>query len=48
MKKNNDKLVILWTTDNRETIFNMLSMYAINSKNRGWWNNVEVIIWGLL
>lgn len=46
MKKNNDKLVILWTTDNRETIFNMLSMYAINSKNRGWWNNVEVIIWG--
>ena len=28
----NDKLNILWTTDNKDTIFNMLSMYAINSK----------------
>lgn len=28
----NDKLNILWTTDNKDTIFNMLSMYVINSK----------------
>ena len=36
----NDKLNILWTTDNKDTIFNMLSMYVINSKN------INVILWG--
>ncbi|MDR2921612.1 MAG: DsrE family protein [Tannerella sp.] len=41
-----DKLHILWTTDNKDTIFNMLSMYAINSKRRGWWKEVNVILWG--
>lgn len=41
-----DKLNILWTTDNKDTIFNMLSMYAINSKSKGWWKEINVIIWG--
>jgi len=41
-----DKLNILWTTINKDTIFNMLSMYAINSKTHDWWKHVNVIIWG--
>ena len=41
-----DKLNILWTTINKDTIFNMLSLYAINSKTHDWWKNVNVIIWG--
>jgi len=41
-----DKLNILWTTDNKDTIFNMLAMYAINSKTKNWWPEVNVIIWG--
>jgi len=41
-----DKLNILWTTDNKDTTFNMVIMYATNSKIRGWWENVNVIIWG--
>ncbi|WP_461642696.1 DsrE family protein [Labilibaculum euxinus] len=41
-----EKLNVLWTTDNKDTIFNMLAMYAINSKKREWWDNVNVIIWG--
>lgn len=41
-----EKLNILWTTDNKDTIFNMLSMYALNSKRLGWWKNVNVILWG--
>lgn len=41
-----DKLNILWTTDNKDTAFNMLIMYATNSKIKGWWKNVNVIIWG--
>jgi hypothetical protein len=41
-----EKLNILWTTDNKDTVFNMLIMYATNSKTKGWWKNVNVIIWG--
>jgi len=41
-----DKLNILWTTDNRDTIFNMVIMYATNAKKRGFWKEVNVIIWG--
>lgn len=42
-----DKLNILWTSNDKDTFFNMLSMYSINSKKRGWWKNVNVIIWGV-
>ncbi len=41
-----DKLNILWTTDNKDTVRQMLVMYATNSKLNGWWENVNVIIWG--
>ncbi len=41
-----DKLNILWTTTNKDTFFNMLSMYAINSKTNHWWKEVNIIIWG--
>jgi len=37
---------ILWTTDNKDTIFNMIAMYAFNSKKNNWWDNVVVILWG--
>lgn len=41
-----EKINILWTTDNKDTIFNMISMYTINSKRLGWWQEVNVILWG--
>jgi hypothetical protein len=41
-----DKINILWTTTNKDTIFNMLSMYAINSIHHNWWKEVNIIIWG--
>jgi hypothetical protein len=41
-----DKINILWTTDNKDTVFNMISMYAINSKIEEWWQEVNIIIWG--
>ncbi len=41
-----DKLNIIWTTNNKHTIDNMLAMYAINSKAYDWWQDVNVIIWG--
>ncbi|MDR0725733.1 MAG: DsrE family protein [Prevotellaceae bacterium] len=41
-----DKLNILWTTGDRITSLNMLSIYVLNSKLRGWWKDINVIIWG--
>ncbi len=40
------KLNILWVNDNPDTAHNMVFMYAVNSKLRGWWDEVDVIIWG--
>ncbi len=41
-----EKLNILWTTESKETVFNMLSSYAIGSKKNGWWDEVNIMLWG--
>lgn len=41
-----EKLNILWTTDNKDTVLHMLVMYATNSRLNGWWREVNLIIWG--
>lgn len=41
-----NKLNILWTTTNKETIINMISMYSTNAIGQGWWKQVNVIVWG--
>jgi hypothetical protein len=40
------KLNILWTTGDRITSLHMLSIYVLNSKMKGWWDDINVIIWG--
>jgi hypothetical protein len=44
MKKNT--LYILWTNADEITAEKMVFMYGINSKLKGWWENVTIIIWG--
>lgn len=41
-----EPLTILWTTDNKDTFFNLIQMYAANSLRHGWWDEVTVVIWG--
>ncbi len=41
-----DKLHILWTSSDKDTFKNMISMYSINSLKNNWWDEVNVIIWG--
>ncbi len=41
-----DKLNVLWTNDNPQTAHTMVFMYATNGKLKGWWDEVDVIIWG--
>ncbi len=40
------KINILWVNDNPQTAHTMVFMYATNAKTQGWFDEVEVIIWG--
>ena len=42
----NDSLVILWTTRDPEVAKNMVFMYAKNSRLKGWWKEVRLVVWG--
>ena len=44
--KSKDRLVIVWSSENPELATTMVFMYAINSKLKGWWKEVTLIIWG--
>ncbi len=46
MQENTDKLIVLWTSRDKETAENMVFMYALNSRLKGWWDEVALIIWG--
>jgi hypothetical protein len=41
-----DTLVILWTSQDPEVAKNMVFMYAKNSRLKGWWKKVRLIVWG--
>jgi hypothetical protein len=40
------RLLILWTTGDRDTALNMVFMYGINSHLRNWWEEVTLLVWG--
>ena len=44
--ENRDKLVVLWTSGDREVARNMVFMYTKNSRLKGWWGEVRLVIWG--
>ena len=39
-------LVVLWVTRDREAALNMALMYAKNSRLKGWWERVHLLVWG--
>lgn len=41
-----NRLTILWTNADPLTAEHMVFMYARASVERGWWDQVEIIIWG--
>jgi hypothetical protein len=45
-KPESTKLLIVWTSGDREVALNMVLMYAQNSLNNGWWEQVSLILWG--
>ena len=41
-----DKLVVVWSSGDRDVAEKMVFMYTLNSKLRQWWKEVTLIIWG--
>lgn len=42
----NEKLVVLWTSGDREVALKMVFMYTLNAKKRGWWEDITLVVWG--
>lgn len=40
------KLTVLWKSSNVTDIERLIIPYILNSKIKGWWDDVEVIVWG--
>jgi len=42
----NEKLVILWTSGDREVALKMVFMYTFNAQKRGWFEDITLVVWG--
>jgi len=45
-KPGNEKLVIIWSSADRDVALNMVFMYTSNSKRFGWWDDITLVVWG--
>lgn len=43
---NADKLVVVWTSGDRDVALKMVFMYTFNAKKYGWWEDITFLIWG--
>jgi hypothetical protein len=41
-----DRLLIVWTSGDRDVALRMVFMYAGNAKRHGWWEEVNLLVWG--
>jgi hypothetical protein len=41
-----EKLVILWTSGDREVALKMVFMYTFNAKKREWFDDITLVVWG--
>ena len=42
----NNHLAVVWVTADREAAMYMVFTYTKNSKLKGWWEKVTLIVWG--
>lgn len=41
-----NKLLIVWTSGDRDVALKMVFMYAGNARRYGWWEEVNLLAWG--
>ncbi len=44
--KPEEKLVVVWTSGDRDVALSMVFMYVGNSPRFGWWEDITLIVWG--
>jgi len=42
----NEKLVILWTSGDRDVALKMVFMYTYNAMKNRWWDDITLVVWG--
>ena len=42
----NEKLVVLWTSGDREVALKMVFMYTHNAMKNTWWDDITLVVWG--
>ena len=40
------KLAVVWTSGDRDVALKMVFMYTFHAKKRGWWKDIQLIVWG--
>lgn len=45
-KGDKSKLLVVWTSGDRDVALRMVFMYTYNSKKNGWWDEVQLCVWG--
>jgi hypothetical protein len=40
------KLLVVWTSGDREVALKMVYMYTFNAKKNGWWDEIRFLVWG--
>ncbi len=40
------KLHVLWTTGEKDVAIRMIFQYLMNAKANGWWDEINLVIWG--
>jgi hypothetical protein len=43
---NKDKLVVVWTSGDKEVAMKMVFMYTFNAKKFEWWDDITLLVWG--
>jgi len=46
-KTDPSKLLVVWTSGDRDVAMNMVFMYTYNAKKNDWWENIRFIVWGV-
>ncbi len=46
MLTEDEKLVILWTSGDRDVALKMVFMYTYNAKKNDWWKDITLVVWG--
>ena len=41
-----DKLVVVWTSGDKEVALKMVFMYTYNAKKYEWWKDITLLVWG--